>query len=310
MNEEFLWCEKYRPQTVNDTILPERYKDMFNSMVTKGEIPNLILTGSSGIGKTTIARAMCDELDCSTMIINSSLDGGKDTLRNQIKEFASTVSLRGGRKIVILDEADGLTYQMQEGLKAFMEEFSSNCGFILTCNLTHRIIPAIQSRCALVEFRFSREEKLALLKLAIKRIVGMLKKEEIEFDVKAVAAMVQKKYPDIRKAINELQKYSHSGKIDSGILSTMDDKTFANLVTIMKSKSFDNLRNWVANCDMDQHEIYTNFFDYAHTYWSPNCAVQVILTLRDYQTTAVTAVNPDINLMACLLEISSMDWKD
>ena len=309
MNEEVLWTERYRPTTVDDTIMPDRYKKMFNSMVADGKITNLILTGQSGIGKTTIAKAMCDEMDCSTMMINSSLDGTKDTLRNQIRDFASTVSLRGGRKIVILDEADGLTIAMQESFRAFMEEFSSNCGFILTCNLQHRIIIAIQSRCSTIDFKFSREEKHENMKASIRRIVDILKNENIVYDVKVVAAFTKKHAPDIRKAINELQKYSHYGQIDSGILTSMDDISFKKLIEVMKAKNFDGIRKWVADNDMDQHTIYGVFYDHARSFFTADCSAMVILTLSEYQNKAVVAVNPDINLTACLLEISSLDWK-
>jgi DNA polymerase III delta prime subunit len=309
--DEVLWVEKYRPQTIEKTILPDRYKEMFAQMISSGSIPNLIIAGSPGVGKTTIAKAMCDELGCSFMIINGSLDGNKDTLRNEIKDFASSVSMQGGRKYVILDEADGLSHNMQPALRNFMEEFSSNCGFILTCNLPHKIIPPLHSRCSLVEFNFSKEEKHALLKKTIIRVVDILKEQEIEHDLKTVAALTQKYFPDIRKLINELQKYSNNGQIDSGILVDFDEISLKQLIVALKDKNFDSIHKWVIEQDIDQHEIYSKLYKTAHKYLSQDSIAMLIVILAEYQYKAAFAVNPQINLLACLVEIAQgAEWKD
>ena len=309
--KEVIWTELYRPKSIADTILPDRYKIAFEKMVETGNIPNLILSGSPGVGKTTVAKAMCDQLDCSFMLINGSLDGNKDTLRNEIKEFATSMSMRGGRKYVILDEADGLSTAMQPALRAFMEEFSSNCGFILTCNMHYKIIPALHSRCSLIDFSFEKAEKNELLKQVIQRAVSILKEQEIEYDLKVVASLAQKYFPDIRKLFNELQKYSANGKIDSGILVDFDEVSLNQLIDALKKKNFDGIHKWVTEQDIDQHEVYSKLYKSAHKYLDKENIAMLIVLLAEYQYKAAFAVNPQINLLACLVEIAgSAEWKD
>lgn len=307
--KDILWVERYRPNRVADVILPERYKVPFQKMVDTGEIPNLLLVSSSGMGKTTIARAMCDEIGCSSMLINGSLDGTKDTLRNEIKDFVSSMAMRGGRKYVILDEADGLSHQMQPAFRTFMEEFSKNAGFILTCNHQHRIIPALHSRVSTVEFRFTREEKTEMMKATIKRVMEILKLESVKFEPKAVASLVSKHFPDIRKCLNELQKYSSNGKIDSGILIDVDEVTLKKLLDGMKAKNFDAMRTWITETDMDQQTVFDKLYDISRTLWTPAGAAQAVIILAEYQEKAAVARNPDINLAAALIELSMMEWK-
>lgn len=310
MKDEILWCEKYRPKSIKETILPARYKDTFQAMVDSESIPNLILSGRAGIGKTTIAKAMCDQLECSFMVINGSLDGTKDTLRNEIKDFASTMSMTGKRKFVILDEADGLTTQMQPALRNFMEEFSSNCGFILTCNRPHKIIPELHSRCTLINFDIQSDERKDILSKIITRVMSILKKENIEFDKKVVASVVTKHFPDIRKTINELQRYSVNGSIDTGILVNFDKLMLNKIIELMREKNIAEIRKFVASNDIDQNEIYGKLYEVACDKFKPSSAAHLVVLLAKYQDMGIRSPNPDITLCAALLEISAtLEWK-
>jgi len=309
--EEALWVEKYRPKTIDETILPVRYKDMFRGMINGGSIPNMILTGRAGIGKTTIAKAMCDELDCAHMVINGSLDGTKGTLRNEIKDFASTMAMSGKRKFVILDEADGLTPLMQPALRNFMEEYSSNCGFILTCNRPHKIIPELHSRCTKIDFDIASNEKNDIIKQYAKRIFHILTEESVKFDKKTVVALIQKHFPDIRKVINDLQRYSVNGEIDTGVMVSFDTISLKQLLDHMKKRNFESMRDWVAQNDIDDQEIYDKLFDVCSSLFKPSSAAQLVVLLSKYQDMGTRAPNPEITLCACLLEISAtLEWKD
>ncbi len=308
--EEILWVEKYRPRSIRETILPDRHKKTFQAMIEGGSIPNLLLVGSAGVGKTTIAKAMCDQLDCSFMVINGSLDGTKDTLRNEIRDFASTTSMHGGRKFVILDEADGLTHNMQPALRNFMEEFSSNCGFILTANRPHKIIPELHSRCTTIQFDIQSGERKDIMKKTARRLFSILDKEEIEYDEKTVVALVAKHFPDIRKTINDLQRYSVNGAIDSGILVNFDKILLNNVIELMKGKKFSEMRKFVAENDIDAQEIYDKLYEVAGDHFKPSSAAQLVVLLAKYQDMATRAPNQDITLCAALLEISAtLEWK-
>ena len=302
--EEFLWCEKYRPHTVADTILSDHLKQTFQQFVSQKNIPNLILAGRPGIGKTTIAMAMLDELDCSYMMINGSLDGNKDTLRTQIRDFASSMSLKGGRKYIILDEADYLTHHMQPALRNFMEEFSINCGFILTCNYKHKIIEPLHSRCSLIDFNFTNTDKAMMAKAIFARVTDILTQENVDFDKKVVAEVVKKYFPDFRKTINELQKYSSNGKIDTGILTNFDEISIKQLVEAIKAKNIKELRAWVSNSDVDEHEVYRKLYDISSTYMPSQSIPHLILILSKYQYQSAFAVDKELNLAAALVEIA------
>ncbi|MFB5634939.1 MAG: AAA family ATPase, partial [Candidatus Nitrosomaritimum aestuariumsis] len=263
--ENLLWCEKYRPQTVDDCILPNELKNTFKKFVKDEKIPNLLLSGRPGVGKTTIAKAMLNECGFDSMIINGSMNGNIDTLRNDILNYASTVSLLGTRKYVILDEADYLNpNSTQPALRNFMEEFSENCGFILTCNFKNRIIEPLHSRCSIVDFNIPSKEKPKLAGEFFKRVKNILTTENIEWEDKVIAELIQKHFPDWRRILNELQRYSSTGKIDSGILVNFSDDNFSELVKHLKEKNFNKMRKWVgSNSDIEHTVIYRKLYDFA-----------------------------------------------
>ena len=304
MLEEFLWVEKYRPKTVADTILPDDLKKVFQQFVDQKNIPNLILSGTAGVGKTTVAKAMCEELGCDYIIINGSMNGNIDTLRNDIARFASSVSLAGGRKMVILDEADYLNAQStQPALRNFMEEFSANCGFILTCNFVDRIIEPLHSRCSVVKFKIRKSELPELAKQFLRRVCGILDNEGVTYDKAAVVEIIKKHFPDWRRVINELQHYSATGAIDSGILRNFSDDSLKKLISFMKDKNFTAVRKWVAESDMDTNEFFRAFYDKAETYLVAGSIPMLVLHLAKYQYQNSFAADPEINLVACLTEI-------
>jgi DNA polymerase III delta prime subunit len=305
MLDEFLWVEKYRPVTIADTILPDDLKQTFQEFVNQGNIPNLLLSGSAGCGKTTVARAMLEELGCDYIVINGSLNGNIDMLRNEIMQFASSVSLMGGRKYVILDEADYLNpNSTQPALRNFMEEFSRNCGFILTCNFKNRIIDPLQSRCSVVEFKIKKTDLPALASQMMKRLMHILDTESVVYDKAVLAELIKKHYPDWRRVINELQRYSATGKIDSGLLANITESSYKDLIRFLKEKDFTNTRKWVAeNIDTDATAIFRTLYDTASMYVSKNSVPGLVLILAKYQYQAAFVADHEINLMACLTEM-------
>ena len=313
MREEFLWVERYRPKTIADTILSKQLKATFQQFVDDNNIPNLLLTGRAGVGKTTVARAMLDQLDCDYIVINGSLHGNIDTLRNDILAFASTVSFSGGRKYVILDEADYLNpNSTQPALRNFMEEYSKNCGFILTCNFKNKLIEPLWSRCSVIEFRIPKEEKPSLASQFFKRVCDILEKEKVKYVDKVVAELVQKFFPDFRRTLNELQRYAATGAIDSGILSNFTDESFKTLIDFMKKKDFSSVRKWVGeNNDIDPVVLFRKLYDNASTMLANNASVaQLVMIIANYQYKSAFVADQEINTTACIAEIMvDMEWK-
>jgi len=299
--DDFLFVEKYRPTTIKDTILPDDLSKTFSEFIEKG-IPNLLLCGGPGVGKTTVARAMLEQIGSDYIIINGSMNGGIDTLRNDIKSYASTVSLNGNRKFVILDEADYLNPQStQPALRNFMEEYSKNCGFILTANYKNRIIEPLHSRCSVVEFAISKQDKPKLAQKFMTRVQHILEQEKIEYDKKAIGELIIKYFPDWRRVLNEIQRYSSSGKIDVGILTQMSDGSFNTLIQALKKKEFNQMRKWVAeNLDNDPTTIYRKLYDSCNVNMKENTIPILVTTIADYQYKSAFVADQEINLVACL----------
>ena len=307
MSSEFLWVEKYRPQKVSDTILPESLKITFQKIVDSKELPNMLFTGTAGLGKTTVARALCNELECDYILINGSEEGNIDTLRTKIKQFASSVSLQGGFKVVILDEADYLNPQStQPALRGFIEEFSNNCRFILTCNFKNRIIEPLHSRCGVYEFNTSKKSMIELCESFMARCKTILDNENIEYDDKALAELIMKFAPDWRRVLNELQRYSINNRIDSGIINNLKDKNFDDLFSHLKNKNFKNMRNWVVNnIDTDASAIFRAIYDRMSDKVAPQSIPQLVLLLADYQYKNAFVADHELNVVACLTEVMS-----
>ena len=305
MNDTFLWVEKYRPQTVAETILSENLKSTFQKIVESKEIPNMLFTGTAGTGKTTVARALCNELDLDYILINGSEEGNIDTLRTKIKQFASSVSLQGGYKVVILDEADYLNAQStQPALRGFIEEFANNCRFILTCNFKNRIIEPLHSRCSVYEFNTSKKDLQGLCAQFLKHIQKILDKEGIGYDQMVLVDLIMKYVPDWRRALNELQRYSISGRIDAGILVNLSDKSFDDLFTYLKSKDFKKMRQWVVNnIDTDASSIFRGIYDRMIDKVKPQSVPQLVLILADYQYKNAFVADMELNVVACMTEI-------
>lgn len=300
--EQFLWVEKYRPRKISDCILPEKLKNTFQEFVDQDNIPNMLLSGTAGTGKTTIARALCEELGCDYIIINGSEENGIDVLRTKIKDFASTVSLAGKVKVVILDEADYLSHATQPALRGFIEEFSKNCRFILTCNYKNRIIPPLHSRTTVIDFKLEKGDRPVVASKFFKRVQEILNNENVTFDSKVVAELLNKYFPDYRRVLNEMQRYSVSGTIDAGILSNVSDANMKELLVTLREKDFKKMRTWVVNnLDNDPNVLFRKLYDFL----LPEVVQvpQLVLLLADYQYKAAFVADAEINLVACLTEI-------
>lgn len=305
MTDKYLWVERYRPQTIDDCILPESLKETFKEYIQSGDLPNFLFYGTAGVGKTTVARALCNEIGADYLFINGSDESGIDVLRTKIRSFASSVSLTDSKKVVILDEADYLNpNSTQPALRSFIEEFADNCRFIMTCNFKNRIIEPLHSRCAVVDFKIPSADKADIAARFFKRVINILNNENIEYDKKVVAELVQKHFPDYRRVLNELQRYSVSGKIDSGILVNLSSESYKQLFKLLKDKNFTEVRKWVAtNSDGDTVRIFRELYDHSATLIEPASIPQLVLILADYQYKASFVADHELNLMACLTEV-------
>lgn len=303
MEKQFLWAEAYRPKTIEHCVLSKDLKAYFNGVVQSGDLQNMLLCGTAGTGKTTVARALCEELNSDYIVINGSEESGIDVLRTKIKQFASTVSFTGNTKVVILDEADYLNpNSTQPALRGFIEEFSSNCRFIFTCNYKNRIIPALHSRCAVIEFKIPKEEKPRIASTFYKRVVDILSQEEVKYDVKVLAKVVEKFFPDFRRTLNELQRYAQSGSIDEGILTNIGEENMNELINSLKEKDWKKMRAWVVNnLDNDPVTLFRKIYDTLVPQTSQ--VPQLVLTIADYQYKSAFVADQEINLVACLTEI-------
>jgi DNA polymerase III delta prime subunit len=278
-------------------------KKPFQEYVNSGEIPNLLLSGGAGVGKTTVAKAMCEEVGCDYMIINGSDETGVDNVRYKIKNYASSMSLAGGRKVIIVDEADYLSPNAQAAFRNVIEEFAGNCSFIFTCNFKNKIIEPLHSRCANVEFTLKNPEKAAMAGAFFKRIQGVLQSEEIKFDDKVIAELVKKHFPDFRRVINELQRYSKFGEIDTGILSQIIEVGLNDVIKFLKEKDFGNIRKWVASNDIDSAALYRKLYDALYDVLAPQSIPQAVIILADYQYKHAFVADAEINTVACLTEL-------
>lgn len=305
MSEQYLWVEKYRPQSIDDCILPDSMKKTFKEFIDSGELPNFLFCGGAGVGKTTVAKALCNEIGAEYLFINGSEESGIDVLRSKIKNFASSVSLTDSKKVVILDEADYLNpNSTQPALRAFIEEFSNNCRFIFTCNFKNRIIEPLHSRCAVVEFKVEGKEKEKIAAKFYKRVQKILDEEGIQYSSQVVADLIIKYFPDYRRVLNELQRYSVSGNIDAGLLVNLGDESYTELIKHMKSKNFTEVRKWVGkNSDVESTELFRHVYDKAVDYIDQQSIPQLVLILAEYQYRAAFVADREINTMAALTEI-------
>lgn len=309
--KEHLWFQKYRPSTVDEVILPENIKSSFKGFVEQGRIPNLILSGQRGIGKTTLAIATCEEVGADYLFVNASEDSGIDTIRTTIRNFASAYSISQSQKIIILDEADGLSPTAQGALKSGIEEFSKSCSFIFTCNLLNKIIEPIQSRCAVIDFKINPSDKPQLAAAFFKRCCQVLKQENVEFNKTVVAELVTKHFPDFRRVLNELQRHSIGGVLDVGVLVSLSETKFEELIGALKDKRFGDARKWVTNnSDIDSDTLYRKLYDKASEVCQPQSIPELVMILADYAYKSAFVVDKEINTMAALTEIMlKVQWK-
>ena len=299
--EHLLWTEKYRPQTIEDCILPERLKLPFQEYVNQHNIPNLLLSGGAGVGKTTVAKAMCNEIGCDFMVINGSDESGIDTFRIKIKNYASSMSLSGGRKVIIIDEADYLNpNSTQPALRNAIEEFAVNCSFIFTCNYKTRIIEPLHSRCAVIDFALKNGEKAKMANGFFKRIQTILQSEKVEYDDKVIVELIKKHFPDNRRILNELQRYSQFGKIDSGVLAQIGNVQINEITKHIKDKDFGAIRKWVASTDLDTNTMFRQLYDSLYDVMKPQSIPQAVVIIADYQYKNAFVADTEINLVACL----------
>lgn len=312
MSEQYLWVEKYRPKTIDECILTDELKNTFKEFVNNKDVPNLLLTGGPGVGKTTVAKALCSELGLDHILINGSEDGNIDTLRTKIRHYASTVSFSSQGKVVILDEADYLNPQStQPALRGFIEEFANNCRFILTCNFKNRIIEPLHSRCSVIEFKIPNKEKPELAKSFYKRTTNILQQEGVDFNSKVVQQLLMRYFPDWRRVLNELQRYSVSGVIDEGILVNVGEISIKKLASILKERKFGDMRKWVVdNLDNDPTTIFRTIYDGLYEHMEPNSIPQAVVTIADYQYKSAFVADQEVNLVACLTEMMvECEWK-
>jgi|TARA_B100000073_G_scaffold281407_1_gene242148 replication factor C small subunit len=307
MSKEFLWVEKYRPSIVEDCILPESIKEVFQGFVNQGELPNLLLSGTAGVGKTTIAKALCEEIGASYIVINGSDEGRfLDTVRNRVRQFATTVSLTSGasHKVVIIDEADNTTSDVQLSLRTAVEEFHSNCRFIFTCNFINKIIEPLHSRCTVVDFRIKPEQATKLQGEFFTRLKTILTHEEVQYEDKVLAKLVKRYYPDWRRLINECQRYAATGSIDSAILVDVADISLDSLLGSLKRKEFTSVKNWVVqHMDNDPSMVMRKIYDSLYGVLKPSSVPEAVLIIAQYMKDIVIVPDQEINLLACLTEI-------
>lgn len=304
MKELGSWSEIYRPKTVEETILPEHIKDRFKKYVEDGYIPNLILFGPSGTGKTTIAKAALAELGCDVYFINGSIKNGIDTLRYEISNFASSISFSGGRKYVIIDEADWISINTQAAFRSFMAEFDENCGFIFTCNYPKRIMPELHSRFSSIDFNFEADDKMKIASQYLKRLTYILEQENVEYDKRVLASLITKHFPDFRKVLIEVQGYSTKGKIDEGIFSKLKIGNVHEVFGMLKDKKFEEMRKWVAeNAYQDANSLFKEIYNVAEAYVERSSMPQLIILLGEYQYKHAFVADPEINIAALLTDI-------
>ena len=302
--QHLLWTEAHRPKTIEECILPDRLKKPFQEYVNSEKIPHLLLSGGAGVGKTTVAKAMCNQIDADYIMINGSDESGIDVFRTKIKDFASSMSFTGGRKVIIIDEADYLNpNSTQPALRNAMEEFASYCSFIFTCNFKNRIIDPLHSRCAVVDFTLKNDEKTKMAGQFFKRIQTILQSEKVEYEDKVIAELIKKHFPDFRRILNELQRYSQFGKIDVGILAQIGDVSIAEITKHLKNKDFGAIRKWVATADFDAATLYRKLYDNLYEVLQPQSIPQAVIILADYQYKQAFVADAEINTVACLTEL-------